>query len=171
MRTRLLAIVVCATGCFGGSQPPPQCNLIAGPALTATATYIVKGNAQTTIPGGQAGFLLTANLVGGWRLTWTDTTGAQTCFNGIVYAASGAFSQLAPLTDGIDLTTDAQGALRFASAPGTAVHGFDFLASGGATDTVTIDTRVGDGAAQIFYTDKASNLVGTVIAPAAFLSQ
>jgi len=170
MRTGLLAIMFCA-GCFGSGSPPPQCNVIAGPALSATATYIVAGNAKTTIPGGQAGFLLTANLVGGWRLTWTDTTGAQTCFNGIVYAASGSFSQVAPLTDGINLTTDQQGALRFASVPGASVDGFDFLASGGAADTVTIDTRVADGAANIYYTDKASNLVGTVPAPAAFLSQ
>src|SRR4051794_9254516 len=80
MRLTLTALVLVVAGCHVTTENEPSSSLGARGMLG----YHVLANANTSIPGGDIGFLVTANGQGGYALYWTDTAGSPAFFSGNV---------------------------------------------------------------------------------------
>ncbi len=116
--------------------------------------YHVAAGAFAEIPGGDIGYLVTANGQGGYRLVWTDTAGSPAVFSGTV-ATDGTFdpNQLVNLNPGGNARVLLNGPseIDFDSIPGATLDGVDFVTS---TEPIYVDALI-DGSrvdVGIFFT-------------------
>ena len=140
--------------------------------LAAMPGYRVAANAASELPGGDLGFVVTANGAGGYRVTWSDTLGSAASFTGAI-TTDGAFdpSQVRGYSGAEDIQVAADGgSLTFSSTPGSAIDGVDLVSS---TDPIYLDLRV-DGSRSgfgIYFTGAESGaLLTSDYDPVAFTS-
>ena len=158
----------------GGPPPPPAPALDVARPLGAQQMlgYRVAANASSELPAGDLGFVITANGLGGYRVTWSDTYGSAATFSGTI-TTDGYFdpSQLSGYSgaEDIQLSPD-DSTISFASQPGSYVDGVDLVSS---TDPIYLDLRV-DGAPDgfsIYFTGAESGaLLTSDYNPVAFTS-
>jgi hypothetical protein len=165
MRLSFLALVIFA-GCHGPDGEPSF--VLGARGLTG---YHVLAGAQTSIPGGDIGFLVTANGQGGYALYWTDTAGSPAVFTGNVTTDRGFDPNSTTKVSGSeDVTFTAIDRIDFSGVPGSALEGIQFVSQ---TDPVYFDLTV-DGSHQgfgIFFTGARSGLVqDSLFDPVAFTS-
>jgi hypothetical protein len=110
------------------------------PQAGGSGTYHVLAGGSAEIPGGDLGFVITANGQGGYRLAYTDTLGSASEFSGHV-TTDGTFDerQLSSLSGSQSFTLTAPNRIDFASIPGANIDGFDLVSS---TDPVYVEARV-----------------------------
>src|SRR5947208_12853788 len=77
---RLPLLLVLIAGCH--VSPDNEPSVILG--ARGLSGYHVLANADTSIPAGDIGYLVTANGGGGYALYWTDTAGSAAFFQGSV---------------------------------------------------------------------------------------
>jgi hypothetical protein len=133
--------------------------------------YHIAANASTVIPGGDIGFLVTANGQGGFSITWTDTADTAANFAGSL-TTDGNFSEVAPCAQCSDdgIVNDQADLIQWSSVPGAALHGFDVATS---QDPIYLSLRV-DGNASgfgIFFTGAVTgDVIDSAFNPVAFTS-
>lgn len=124
----------------------------------------IQANASISIPPGQVGFAVTADGLGGYRVAWVDTAGANRRYHGSIFD-NGSFSQISSV--GMQYATANGGRLDFESAPGAGTAGYvDFVSS---VDPVVVDALNGSGGSALYYVD-TSGLTRAVATPATFTS-
>jgi hypothetical protein len=142
----LLAPLLAAAGCIvgvdrsypDGSYPPPSDGAQLLGALGVTGYHVIAG-AGAEVPGGDLGYVVTANGAGGYRVAWTDTAGSLASFHGTI-TTDGEFdsSQLYAL-GGAYVTQAAANRVEFDSVPGANIDGVDLVSS---TDPIYVDARL-----------------------------
>jgi hypothetical protein len=167
---------VISAGCVvvhdnGPPPPPPTCN-IPGPVTYTSSfpAFHVLANASTAIAAGDAGYAVTSNGNGTYRLTYSDTANLATCFTGRITGIDPFSStQVTGFSGAESIQLIAPNQIGFASVPGAAVDGVDFFA---AKDPVYVDVFAdGSGSVNIYYTDGVTGTIQTTGAnPAAFFS-
>jgi hypothetical protein len=133
--------------------------------------YHVLANADTSIPAGDIGYLVTANGQGGYALYWTDTAGSPAFFQGTLTTDRGFDPNSTVKVAGTeDVTFTATDRIDFSGTPGSSVQGVQFVS---LTDPVYFDLTVeqshqGFG---IYFTGARSRLVqDSFYNPVAFTS-
>jgi hypothetical protein len=141
-------------------NPPPQVSYTPGPASPLGQQqllgYHVLANGSATMPGGELGFLVTANGQGGYRVTWTDTNSGSESFSADL-TTDGTFDlkQLQRYNGAEHVNVVSASHLQIDSVPGSAVHGVDLVSS---TDPIYLDLRIdGDRSPSIYYPDATTN--------------
>ena len=150
----------------GSGRPAPS---------SSTPGYHVLANAATSIPGGDIGFLVTANGQGGYRITYTDTLGSAAYFHGSVFTdgefeSYSNFHGLRYLTPSDSGPTGRPSRLDFSSQAFSSVDGLDLVSS---TDPIYVDLLINGTTAgvRIFFTDAETGLVSvSAINPVSFTS-
>jgi len=166
MRPILLALL-CAAGCHVSPDGEPS-----GPlGARALSGYHILANANTSIPGGDIGFLVTANGQGGYAIYWTDTAGSPAFFSGTATTDRGFDPNNTVKVSGTeDATFTATDRIDFSGVPGASLQGVQFVSQ---TDPVYFDLTV-DQSHQgfgIFFTGARSGLVqDSFYNPVAFTS-
>ena len=164
---RLSLLVVLIAGCHVSSDNEPAAIL----GARAMSGYHVLANADTSIPGGDIGYLVTANGLGGYALYWTDTAGSPAFFSGSITTDHGFDPNNTVTIDGSeDVRFTAIDRIDFSGTPGARVQGVQFISD---TDPVYFDLTV-DQSHQgfgIFFTGARSRLVqDSFYNPVAFTS-
>jgi hypothetical protein len=152
MRKLLFLFVV--SGCHVQDNSEPAVAL-GNRGLTG---YHVRAGADTAIPDGDIGYLITANGQGGYRLTFIDTAGSAAVFQGTI-TTDNAFDPngTQKFSGAEDVTFTAGDRIDFSGVPGASIEGVDFS----SPDPIYIDVTV-DGSHQgfgIFFTGARSGLV------------
>jgi hypothetical protein len=167
--TTLLAVGTFAlsAGCYVSSANEPAVLL----GQQAMSGYHVAANANTSIPDGDIGFLVTANGQGGYALYWIDTVGSAAVFDGNVTTDVG-FEPNSTVkysgTEGVTFTSTRR--IDFNGVPGASLQGMEFVSQ---TDPVYFDLRVNGSRSGfgIFFTGARTGLVQeSVYDPVAFTS-
>lgn len=161
-----------AGGPVSNPNPPPALDAPVALGLQGMPGYHVLANGSSSLPSGDLGYVITANGLGGYRLTWSDTLGSAAHFSGVI-TTDGAFdpSQLRGYSgvEYITLSRDAR-TITFDSTPGRAVDGVDMVSS---TDPIYVDLYV-DGARTgfgVYFTGAQSGqVIGSAYNPVAFTS-
>lgn len=113
--------------------------------------YHVRAGADSVLPADVAGFVVTANGLGGYRIAWSGFTGLAQLFTATV-TSDGPFipSSIVGLSgrERITLTTD-NAQLDVQSAPDGTVEGVDFVP---LTEPIYVDLRIDGAPAPIFFT-------------------
>ncbi len=142
MRNIGLFLVGCTllSGCVVEHSHGPGPGPVVIPQAGGSGTYHVLAGGSAEIPGGDLGYVVTANGQGGYRVAYTDTLGSSSEFSGHV-TTDGVFdpSQLTSLSGNPSFTLTAPNRIDFASIPGAALDGFDLVSS---TDPIYLDARV-----------------------------
>lgn len=165
-----------ASGCIvvDNRNPNPGPTPTNEPAVTLAGYpgYRVRANASASIPGGDIGYIVTANGQGGYRLTWTDTVASTAIFSGSVTVLGGIFDRTQTTTfsgqEAVDFTGDNQ--VVFQSIPTNAVHGIDMVTT---ADPIVVDAKIGDlnSGVRIYFTGAQTGLLSTsAYNPVAFSS-
>jgi len=167
MRKLLFLFVVsgCHVSAHDGSEPAVA---LGNRAMTG---YHVLAGAETSIPDGDIGYVVTTNGQGGYRLTFIDTAGSPAVFAGNVTTDRGFDPNSTVKYSGAeDVTFTANDRIDFSGVPGASIEGLDFVAQ---TDPVYFDLTV-DGSHQgfgIFFTGARSGFVQeSAYDPVAFTS-
>ena len=132
--------------------------------------YHVLAQGSTGIPGGDIGFLVTANGQGGYRVSFTDTEGSPANFNGTITCDT-TFdpTQLSPF-GGANAELTAPNRIDFNGVPGASLEGVDMVSQ---TDPIYFSGFI-DGSANvdIFFTGAHTGVIQTSAynAPVAFTS-
>ncbi len=137
---------------------PVTCDLPAfDNANTPYLEYHVSANDTTTVPVGDAAYIITSNGVGSYRLSWTDTTGAATCFNGLITAIGPSELSGAAGVSGHEAVERrrADQQIAFASIPGATYDGVIFAA---AHDPVYLDLYRNGVGSVVYFVDGVSRL-------------
>ena len=168
MRTPLFLLFV-VSGCHVTVQDNSEPAVALGNrGLTG---YHVLAGADTAIPDGDIGYLVTANGQGGYRLTFIDTAGSPAVFEGTI-TTDVAFdpNSTTKYSGAENVTFTANDRIDFSGVPGASIEGVDFVAQ---TDPIYIDVTV-DGSHQgfgIFFTGARTSLVQeAAFDPVAFTS-
>lgn len=184
-RLLVLACVASLGGCVvydpgydpgpSGPAAPPRADLAGEPTAslgpTAYPGYRVLANGSASIPGGDIGYLVTANGQGGYRVAWTDTLNSPARFSGTI-TVDGTFDtrQTNGLSGAESLTYTAANQLAFDSVPGSNLDGIDLVSS---TDPIYLDALI-DGShvgVNIYFTGAhTAQLVNSAYDPVAFTS-
>lgn len=142
MRNLVLCFVsgVLLSGCIVEHSHGPGPGPVVIPQAGGNGTYHVLAGGSAEIPGGDLGYVVTANGQGGYRVAYTDTLGSSSEFSGHV-TTDGTFdtTQLAPLSANTSVTQTASNRIDFTSIPGAGLDGFDLVSS---TDPIYLDVRV-----------------------------
>lgn len=184
MHKTLSAVVVVALAVVGGAAcgnppPPPPPPYTGGPIPgPATEVYNVTPGASVIIgSGGRAGYGITANNGGSYRLVWNGdaaTSGVYRHFYGSVWVANGAFQSITPgcfqgacpvesddvisnaviVTGGQRIDIDAQTA--------NGIDGFDFLVN---NEPVYFDLIIDDNRYPSLVAFSDSDLGGAITNP------
>ncbi len=185
---RLLVLVASLSlgGCVvvdpnGGPDPgpgvtaPPRADLAGEPTLslgpTAYPGYRVLAGGSASIPGGDIGYLVTANGQGGYRVVWTDTLNSPARFSGTI-TVDGSFDQRQTrgFSGAESISFLAANQLAFDSIPGSNVDGVDLVST---TDPIYLDGQI-DGShvgVNIYFTGASTaTLVNSAYDPVAFTS-
>jgi hypothetical protein len=158
-----------------GPTAPPRADLAGEPTAslgpTAYPGYRVLANGSASIPGGDIGFLVTANGQGGYRVAWTDTLNSPAHFTGTI-TVDGEFDtrQTNGLSGAESLTYAAPNQLAFDSVPGSNLDGVDLVSS---TDPIYLDAMIDDShvGVNIYFTGAQTGLlVNSAYDPVAFTS-
>src|SRR4051812_17447013 len=121
---RLSLLVLLIAGCHLSPDNEPSAIL----GARAMSGYHVLANADTSIPAGDIGYLVTANGQGGYALYWTDTAGSPAFFSGFVTTDRGFDPNSAMKIDGTEAVTfTATDRIDFSGTPGAAVQGIQFV--------------------------------------------
>jgi len=170
----LLVLGVAAGGCIVETHNPPPPDLDAPRPLGVAQMigYRVAANASAVLPAGDLGYVITANGLGAYRVSWSDTFGSSALFSGSI-TTDGAFdaTQLHGLSGFEDITLSADGGtINFSSTPGANLDGVDLVSS---TDPIYVDMRVdgSHGGFGIYFTGAESgSLLTSDYDPVAFTS-
>lgn len=188
-RTNLLlaciAALAFAPGCIvvhdhgggggGNVQPVPQNEPLVQLGPQNYPGYHVLANANATLPGGDLGYIVTANGQGGYRVTWTDTNGSAAHFSGTI-TVDGVIDSNPQNTHGFsgneNLTFTGENQISFDSVPGTGVDGVDLVSS---TDPIylsaSIDGYTDPGQVHIYFVGATTQLNNvSSVDPVAFTS-
>jgi hypothetical protein len=157
-----------AIGCSHGDGPPPDSAVPLGPR--AELGYHLRAGAASEVPGNAAGFVVTANGQGGYRIAWVAFDGQASTFSGSV-TSDGTFDPTSVVgysgREQINLQADGS-EIDFSSVPGGSPDGVDFVPS---TDPIYVDLRVDGAPGQIYFTGAAtSRLYVSDLNPVAFTS-
>lgn len=102
--------------------------------------YYVLANAGASLPGGDIGYIITANDTGGYRITWTDTLNSNSLFDGSITADQGFDpSQTFGYSGNEQITMPNNGEIDFSSTPGSDLHGVDLVS---ISDPIILTARV-----------------------------
>jgi hypothetical protein len=142
---------------------PPRADSAGEPTLSLGPQqypgYRVLAGASSAIPGGDLGYIVTANGSGGFRITWTDTLGSAAGFSGTI-TTDGTFDQTQTrgFSGAESLSYLAANQLAFSSTPGANVDGVDVVAS---TDPIYLDAAIdgSDAGVHIYFTGAQTGLV------------
>jgi hypothetical protein len=158
-----------------GTTAPPRADLAGEPTLSlgpsAYPGYRVLANSSASIPGGDLGYLVTANGQGGYRVVWTDTLNSSARFSGTI-TVDGTFDsrQTQGFSGAENLTYLASNQISFDSVPGANVDGIDLVSS---SDPIYLDGQI-DGShvgVNIYFTGAhTASLVNSAYDPVAFTS-
>lgn len=139
--------------------PAPTCNLPTfDNSQTSYDAYHISAGQTTSVPAGEAAFLISSNGTGGYRLSWTDTLGAATCFSGLITGnGAGELSGVQGLTGHEALERRrADQQVAFASVPGASYDGVDVQ---NAHDPLYLDLYInGTSSAGVYYVDGVTRL-------------
>jgi hypothetical protein len=167
MRLTTLFALLLVSGCYVSSTSEPA-SLLGQQGLSG---YHISANANTSIPDGDIGYLVTANGAGGYALYWIDTAGSAAVFSGSITTDVGFDPNSTVKTSGtenVEFTTVKR--IDFSGVPGASLQGVEFVSQ---TDPVYFDLAV-DGSRQgfgIFFTGARSGLVQeSLYDPVAFTS-
>jgi hypothetical protein len=156
-----LLLVGCA------SEPPRDPAVALGPR--GMLGYHLRAGAASEVPGGEIGFVVTANGGGGYRIAWVAFDGSASVFSGSV-VTDGVFDPAStlPLSGRETITARGAAELDFSSVPGSLPDGVDFVPS---VDPIYVDLRIDGAAAPIFFTGAdTSRLLRSGYDPVAFTS-
>jgi hypothetical protein len=140
------------------TPPVATCDL---PTFTNSQTnypeYHISAGQTTSVPAGDTAFLISSNGTGAYRLSWTDTTGASTCFTGLVTGnGPNELTGVAGLSGHELLQTRMNGQqVAFASIPGSTYDGVDV---NNAHDPLYLDLYVNGTASRVYYVDGVTRL-------------
>jgi hypothetical protein len=113
--------------------------------------YHVSAGASSLVPDGEAGFVVTANGLGGYRVGWVGFDGAPSTFGGTI-TSDGPFDRPSILASGIDtqltIATD-NSAIGFSAVTGGSPEYVDFVP---LQDPIYVDLRVDGAYGHIFFT-------------------
>jgi hypothetical protein len=182
MRYPAFLLVAALAGCHttvvqpGPGGPPGGPPIAtADPVLSLGAQgltgYRVLAGANTSIPGGDIGYLITANGQGGYSLYWIDTAGSPAGFQGTV-STDNAFdpNKTIAYSGNENVSFTAANRIDFSGVPGATLEGIEFVAQ---TDPIYFDLLV-DGNHSgfgIYFTGAVSgSLVDSAYNPVAFTS-
>jgi hypothetical protein len=131
----------------------------------------VLANGSASIPGGDLGYLVTANGQGGYRVTWTDTLGSAARFSGTI-TVDGTIdaNQTRGFSGAESITFVGANQIAFESVPGANLDGVDLVSS---TDPIYLDAQI-DGShagVDIYFTGASTDrLLLSGYDPVAFTS-
>ena len=166
MRLLLILPIALFAACSSGPAPDSPVHL----GARAMLGYHVRAGAASEVPSNEAGFVVTANGLGGYRLAWVAFDGSASVFSGTA-STDGTIdpASIAPLSGREDVTLSADhGEIVFSSQPGSAADGVDFVPS---ADPIYVDLRIDGAPAAIFFTGAdTSRLYVSDYNPAAFTS-
>jgi hypothetical protein len=181
-RTAFLLVAVLAGCRTTVVQTPPQGGPPGGPPVATVdpvltlggqglTGYRISAGANTSIPGGDIGYLITANGQGGYSLYWIDTAGSAATFQGTVSTDHGFEpNQTIAYSGNESVNITAANQIDFSGVPGATLEGIEFVAQ---TDPVYLDLLV-DGNHSgfgIYFTGAVSGtLVDSAYNPVAFTS-
>jgi len=158
-----------------GPTAPPRADQAGEPTLSlgpsAYPGYRILSNGTASLPGGDLGYLVTANGQGGYRIVWTDTLGSAARFSGTV-TVDGAFDtrQTHGYSGAENLTYLAANQIAFDSIPGANLDGIDLVST---TDPIYLDGQI-DGShvgVNIYFTGAQTGaLVDSAYDPVALTS-
>jgi hypothetical protein len=152
---RLPLLLLLLAGCRVTADDEPAA-VLGSRAMTG---YHVLADAHTSIPGGDIGFLVTGNGLGGYALYWTDTAGSPATFSGSATTDVGFDpNQTTRVNGSEDVTFTSLQRIDFAGTPGDSLQGVEFVSQ---SDPVYFDLTV-DGSHQgfgIWFTGAKSRLV------------
>jgi hypothetical protein len=173
----LTVIAALASGCVVVRDPGPGPGNLIEPLVSLGPTnypgYRVLAGAATSIPGGEIGYLVTANGQGGYRVTWTDTINSPAQFSGTI-TVDGTIDKNAAQTHGFSgqetLVFSGDNQITFTSIPGNDVDGVDLVSS---TDPIYLDAKINGShvGVNIFFTGATTRAVNeSAQNPVAFTS-
>ena len=140
MRLAYLSFLLLA-GCHVQSSEP-----VYALGAQALSGYRLLAGANTSMPAGDLGFLITANGQGGYSLHWTDTAGSLAQFSGSVTTDLGFDPNATVKYGGSDVTFTSDKRVDLSGAPGADLMGMEFVAQ---SDPVYYDLYV-EGSRQGF---------------------
>jgi hypothetical protein len=89
--------------------------------------YRVAANADTIIPAGDIGYLVTASGQGSFRLIWIDTANSPATFSGTITMDGNIDTNYFQRINGAEnITIQLPSTIIFSSVPGATKHGVDF---------------------------------------------
>ncbi len=166
MRLSFLALLLAA-----GCHPSPGSEPVVVLGARGLSGYHVLAGANTAIPGGDIGYLVTANGQGGYALYWTDTAGSPAVFTGTVTTDRGFDPNGTTKVDGSEnVVFTAVDRIDFSGVPGSGLQGIQFVSQ---TDPVYFDLLVDQSHQSfgIYFTGAHSGLVeDSFYNPVAFTS-
>jgi hypothetical protein len=132
--------------------------------------YHVSAGASSLVPDGQAGFVVTANGLGGYRIGWVAFDAAPSTFTGNI-TSDGPFDRPSIVASGIDTTvtiaTD-NSAIDFSALTGGSPEYLDFVP---LQDPIYVDLRVDGAYGHIYFTGAdTGNVYQSSYDPVAFTS-
>jgi hypothetical protein len=167
------AMITTATGCIVEPAPvdqgPPPVHYTPPPRDVAVSLgaaqalgYHLSAGADSELPAGDIGFVVTANGQGGYRLNWSDTLGSSAQFAGTITCDTNFDANQVKGYSGyetIGISPDTR-TITFDSVPGSQLDGID-LVSG--SDPIYADLTVNGvhSGFSIYFTGAESHLLLT----------
>jgi hypothetical protein len=167
MRLLLILPIALFAACSSGGPPPDSPVHLGARAMLG---YHLRAGAASEVPSNEAGFVVTANGLGGYRIAWVAFDGSASVFSGSA-STDGTIdpASIASLSGREDVTLSADHVeIDFSSQPGSAADGVDFVPS---SDPIYVDLRIDGAPANVYFTGAdTSRLYQSDFNPVAFTS-